>query len=205
MSKKQRKEHFENIYKRKSWGVYANTHSGRGSSPEFVRNDILYIKEVIKRYNIRSIVDICGDFRWQFDFLKDYGGSYLGIDISETCLARIDKTLYKENISFRQMDACMDPIPPCDLFIARDVLFHLSASEISLFFENIRKSKIQWLLTTTFLSSGASPAIAHSSKAARLNLQAEPWNIVFEETFIGNPLKSGYEQKSLGLVQVKNI
>jgi len=183
-----RKNHFEDIYRKRKWGEYDTTLSGRGSSKDFVKNDIEYIKSIIKKYKIKSIVDVCGDFSWQEQFLEDYDGEYLGVDISETCLARIKNTKYQ----FKQLDICVDAIPDCDLFIARDVLFHLSDEDIHLFLNNVRNSNVSLLMVTTFVHENA-----------KHNLTLPPFNLELIELYAGNANTQGYEHKHLGILKLK--
>ena len=205
MNRKNRKNHFENIYEKKLWSHHGNTYSGRGAAPTFVRNLIIYIRDIFKQYDINSIVDICGDFAWQSGFLVDFEGTYMGVDISEKCLAMINKKKVKSNIVFKQMDVCVDPIPSCDLFIAKDVLYHLEEKDVFAFFKNIRKSNVKWLLLTTFFSGGEPTPGSQAGRLSSGNMQADPFKIVFEETFIDNPKIKGYEQKGVGIVSVEKL
>jgi hypothetical protein len=186
-----RKQHFENIYDKKLWGVYGKTLSGRGSSDAFTNNDSKYISKIITQYNVKSIVDVCGDFAWQHKFLKDYKGSYIGVDISEKCLLRIKNKSY----TFKQMDICYDTIPSCDLFIARDVLFHLTNEDIKLFLDNIRRSDVKFLMVTTFLNQ--------QNKASNHDLTKPPFNLPLKDFFAGNKEISGYECKYLAILDLR--
>ena len=96
-----RKERFEHIYRKRKWGSYGTTLSGRGSSDAFVKNDVEYIATLCKRFDVNSIVDVCGDFRWQLGFLNQLDVTYLGVDISEVCLSRIEAPEDMSNISFK--------------------------------------------------------------------------------------------------------
>lgn len=195
-----RKTHFDRIYKNNSWGRYGNTLSGRGSSDLFVKNDIEYIVSIIDKYQIKSIVDVCGDFAWQEGFLKDYSGSYLGIDVSQECLNRIKNNKY----SFRQLDICVDPIPGCDLLIVRDVLFHLEDNDIHSFLKNLLLSNVKLLMVTTFLEQKDDTNFQEQKvRASKHNLTLPPFNLKLEDLYAGNKNVKGYENKYLGILKME--
>lgn len=204
MNEENRKSHFEKIYQQKLWGFHGNTLSGRGSSDTFTNNDAGFISEVIKEKGISSIVDVCGDFAWQHKFLSEYKGKYLGVDISEIALKKISKNTSKKNTEFRQLDICRDEIPPSDLFICRDVLFHLSHDDILLFLKNLKSSETKWLITTTFLHSEQAYK-GEKANACQHNLTLEPYNLKLERHFVGNKNIPGYEKKALGIIKVIDI
>lgn len=204
MNTTERKNHFEEIYKKQLWGKHGNTLSGRGSSDSFTNHDSEFISDVISTKNIQSIIDICGDFAWQHKFLKNYTGDYLGIDISESCLSEINKTNTKNNIKFKQLDVCHDNIPYCDLFICRDVLFHLSNEDIFSFLEKLICSKTKWLIVTSFDHS-IQDYKSRKANACQHNLSLSPYNLKFEKRFFGYKSTRGYEKKFLGLTRVDNI
>ena len=204
MNKKQIKQHFEEIYNKQLWGRNGNTLSGRGSSDLLTNNDSVFISKIILDKGVQSIVDVCGDFAWQHKFLKTYKGSYLGVDVSETCLNRISKSNKSTNINFKQLDICHDDIPYSDLFICRDVLFHLERNDILKFFDLIKSSKTKWLIVTSFTYTEQDYK-SKQMNACQHNLNLEPYNLTFEDQFFGYKDIPGYEKKSLGLVKVSNI
>jgi len=204
MNKDERKKHFEEIYNRRLWGQHGNTLSGRGSSEAFTHNDSKFISKIISDKKVQSIVDICGDFAWQHKFLKNYKGEYLGVDISESCLNRISKSNQLSNVNFKQLDICHDDIPCSDLFICRDVLFHLSHDDILKFFNLLKKSKTEWVIVTSFNHSDQDYK-SKQANACQHNLNLEPYNLIFEDKFFGYENIKGYEKKFLGLISVSNI
>ena len=56
----------------------------------------------------------------------------------------------QKNYKFIKIDITKESLPESDLMICRDCLIHLSFKSIKLFFENFRKSKIDYLLLTTY-------------------------------------------------------
>lgn len=196
-TREEREAKFERIYKTKDWGVFGETLSGRGSSTAFVAKTIEYIKRIIVEREIESIVDICGDMAWQGGFLNSFPDvKYLGVDISETCLARIDKSLFGENVDFKLMDVCDEEPPRSDLFIARDVLLHLDENSSRRLLNNVKRSGTKWLLITSFRAP---------DDRTKYNLELPPFDFEFEEFVIENPNVPGYENKGVGLIRLDNL
>lgn len=203
MNTDQRKDHFEKIYNKQLWGKHGSTLSGRGSSDAFTNNDSGFISKIITEKRVQSIVDVCGDFAWQHKFLKNYDGDYLGVDISPSCLGRIPKSKKSTKVNFKQLDICHDKIPNSDLFICRDVLFHLSHNDILKFFTLLKESRTKWLIATSFMHSEQDYK-SKKANACQHNLNLEPYNLVFEDQFLGYNGIQGYEKKSLGLIRVSD-
>ena len=140
---------FQTIYDRNTWSS-TESRSGRGSEILYTENLRLWLVKNIPNYNIKVIVDSpCGDFNWMRYVLKHVSADYLGIDIVGKL---IDKNVMKyssKNIAFRKGNIIKDPIPPCDLLIVRDCLFHFSYNDINRFLENIDKTNYKYLLTSS--------------------------------------------------------
>ena len=145
------KDRFKSIYAQRFWSSEESI-SGTGSTEHFTQNLRSWLPEVVARYDIQSIVDApCGDFNWMRLTLPDMDVTYTGMDIVDALIAENTKNYTDEGISFAVTDICADPLPPCDLLIVRDCLFHLSFRDINRFLKNIATLDYKYLLTTTHL------------------------------------------------------
>lgn len=125
---------FTRIYKRNVWGGRNGVFcSGDGSVDEAVVGP--YVEMVAKlaheeRFLGKKFVDIgCGDFAVGRR-LVPLCSSYRGVDIVGPLIDFNSKEYGGENVVFQQMDAVRDLLPPGDVCFLRQVLQHLSNSEI---------------------------------------------------------------------------
>jgi hypothetical protein len=107
------------------------------------------IKKIIKKYNIKFIVDApCGDCNWINKLFSNSRIKYIGIDIVSNLIKINKKKFSNKNISFHKSNIVKENIPNCDLLISRDFLFHLNYQDIKKFLRIILKSKIRYFLTS---------------------------------------------------------
>ena len=136
------KDVFTRIYKNNEWGGESGQYcSGNGSSGYHASLYADVVKKFIRDKGITSIVDLgCGDFtvgsKLQMDNIK-----YIGIDIVDDLITR-DKAAYENtNILFECLDIINDELPYADLCLIRQVLQHLSNSQILAVLKNTKKYK----------------------------------------------------------------
>ena len=140
---------FDLIYKTNFWSSNESV-SGYGSELKNTINIEKEIINIIKKYQIKSILDApCGDFNWVKNIL-DKELSYIGGDIVQEIIDNNIRKFKSNNIKFIKLDITDESLPDSDLMICRDCLIHLSFQSIKLFFENFRKSNINYLLLTTY-------------------------------------------------------
>lgn len=127
------KDVMDQIYDMKLWGGAAfDFYSGIGShNPEITTPYLNAAISFLESHNNALIVcDLgCGDFNIGKHLTK-YTKKYIAIDIVEKLIDR-NKKLYKEdNLEFRCLDIAKDDLPTGDCIILRQVLQHLSNTEI---------------------------------------------------------------------------
>lgn len=132
------------IYKKHLWGgENFDFYSGEGShKPEIIQPYLSAVITFLKGYNNQlSICDLgCGDFNIGKE-LSHYSSSYIGVDIVEDLISR-NKTLFQsEKIDFTCLDMAKDTLPKADCAILRQVLQHLSNSEIKSIINKLRAYK----------------------------------------------------------------
>jgi Methyltransferase domain len=155
---------FGNIYENRLWGV--------GSDPDVpfyssydpsVTQYVSLVVDVIRRYDIRNVIEIgCGDFTVASQYV-DKCQNYVGIEVVRALVAHNQRTYGTKAVNFLFADASRTKLPPCDLCIIRQVLQHLSNRDIMIMFRNITA---KYILVTEYL-----PA-AH--KVTSFNLDKKP-------------------------------
>ena len=80
--------------------------------------------------------------------LEDCDLNYLGGDIVENLIYKLNLENGNEKIKFINLDICSDDLPDVDLIFVRDCLFHLSNYDIR-FIHNFQRSNIEYLFTTS--------------------------------------------------------
>jgi hypothetical protein len=140
-SKKNHREIFSEIYDNGLWahGKEANYlpagakyYSGSGSYNQSSAEYIHLVTDYIRTHNITSITDIgCGDFNIgrriceQNPFIY-----YSGVDVVPSLIQYNNDNFGSEKIQFFCLDTLHQKIPPADLLLIRQVLQHLSNTDI---------------------------------------------------------------------------
>lgn len=145
---KKQSDIFSEISRNRSWG--GNSLSGRGSDLEQTASLRHHLVPLLDEYGLHSILDLpCGDFYWmKLVDLVDH--QYLGGDLVEDLIRANEQNYGSENRQFVVLDLLHDPLPDADLILCRDCLIHLSLGDIFKALRNIKKSKIVYILTTSY-------------------------------------------------------
>jgi SAM-dependent methyltransferase len=123
--------------------------SGPGSHINNTNETINLINKTIKKYNIKTILDLgCGDWNW-FRLIDIEGVSYTGWDAHEGMIKLNTKKYGKANIHFKVKDIILDEYPKTDLIICRDVLFHLDISFAKKCINKVKNS-CKYFISTSF-------------------------------------------------------
>lgn len=142
-------EVFGEIYRRNIWG-YKETASGGGSTLHNTQRVREVLPRLVGDLGVRTLVDLpCGDFHWlsQIELPISH---YIGGDIVSELVERTVSKHSRADRKFLQLDICNDPLPEADLLLCRDCFIHLSEDMIFQAIDNIVRSNIRYLLTTTY-------------------------------------------------------
>ena len=117
-------------------------YSGTGSYTEqYVNPYCQLIKDFISQHNICQVVDLgCGDFQVASQWVTE-NISYTGIDIVPKLVNYNNEKYGSEKIHFRCLDIVEDELPDGELCLIRQVLQHLSNSEILQILDKVKKYK----------------------------------------------------------------
>lgn len=186
---------FEKIYEEKWWGI-SDAKNHKYSSGDGTRD-----KEIVGKYidavtnflsknkDLKSGLDLgCGDFSVGVAFCNLFE-DYKAMDVAKNVIKE-NKEFYKsKNVRFSALDLTSGKIPQTKVILVRQVLQHLSNTEIEKFVKNI-KGKFQFLIVTESLSKSmffkpnkdinTGPGIRIHKKSGVV-LEKEPFNLEFSK------------------------
>jgi SAM-dependent methyltransferase len=199
-------EAFAHIYRTNHWSG-KNSVSGDGSDLVQTAEIRKELTRILDEFDVRVLLDLpCGDYGWMSTLeLPVY--SYIGGDIVGELVRDIRKKYENEKRKFLVLDIIRDPLPDADLLLCRDCLVHLSREDIMKSIENIRRSGIRYLLTTTFPECGRNDDIVTGDWRV-INLELPPYNFPGPVRIINEKCTEGdgtYSDKSLGLWEVRSL
>lgn len=138
------KDVMQQVYDKKLWGGEEfDFYSGQGSHDSKIIKP--YLDDIITflsaHNNSLIVCDLgCGDFNIGKHLTK-YSKKYIAIDIVEKLIDR-NKAIFKEdNLEFHCLDITEDEIPAGDCVLLRQVLQHLSNTEIQKIIKNLTSYK----------------------------------------------------------------
>ncbi|PIE43134.1 MAG: glycosyl transferase [Gammaproteobacteria bacterium] len=142
------KDRFEQIYKTNEWGHG----SGEGSLPVHTKGYVNFINKFLKKYSIKSVVDLgCGD--WQFSrFINWREALYVGYDLVEQVITFNKAHFSSDKIRFFHYSGDVNELPSADLLIAKDVLQHWSNETVAAFLPQL--GKYRYSLLTNCVNPG---------------------------------------------------
>ena len=148
-SKLNTEEAFTKIYKTHYWA--GASVSGHGSDPARTAKISRALPSIIRKYEIRSMLDApCGDFEWM-SRVDLAGVQYTGGDIVKPLVDQLTSKYATEHRKFLALDLTNDPVPNVDLIFCRDCFIHLPFDLIRKALANFRRSGSKYLMTTTLI------------------------------------------------------
>jgi hypothetical protein len=146
-------ETFRDIHRRHHWSG-SGSPSGAGAADEQTARLRAELPPLVAYLGVHTLLDLpCGDFSWMatIDLPVE---RYIGADLLPELIAPLEQRYGNVRRQFMVLDLTRDPLPAADLLLCRDCLVHLSLADIRLALRNVARSRIAWLLTTTFPDGG---------------------------------------------------
>ncbi len=196
------KSTFTNIYLSSHWGSHESI-SGPGSTISQTYKIREMIPVLLEKYRIKTLLDIpCGDLNWlsQID-LSSF--QYIGGDIVNGIIKRNKLHFSGNNRTFKIIDITKDRLPKSDLLLCKDCLVHFSYRNIFKTLQNIKKSEIQYLLTTHFYARSFNRNILTGGWRP-INLTKHPFNFPKPLEMIIEKNRAYYD-KTLALWKINEL
>lgn len=196
------KDAMEQVYSMKLWGSNnSDFYSGDGSHlPEIVDPYLNVLTKFLTSFkNPLAVCDLgCGDFNIGKELIQ-YADKYIGVDIVADLIDYNKEKFKANNLEFHCLDIAKDELPNGDCVILRQVLQHLSNTEIKSITEKLKVFK--YVILTEHIPKGEfipnkdiiSGQGIRIKKQSGVNLLMSPFNLkVKEETeLISTSLENG--------------
>mmetsp|Transcript_5611 Transcript_5611/g.12429 ORF Transcript_5611/g.12429 Transcript_5611/m.12429 type:complete len:480 (+) Transcript_5611:231-1670(+) len=204
------REVFTQIYESAIWGKGDDLGegSGEGSNLNMTRAIRQKLVEVIKKYNIRSMIDApCGSLHWMRRVIPQLGPgfAYVGNDVACSVIQQLNGYYgsSQDNWRFYCLDVCHQGLlPGYDLVFSRDTLQHLPLEYSFAFLRNVKSSGAKYLLVGSYIKDGANKDIKLGDYylinllAPPFRLRPGPLEVIDEET----PATKGHTEKKFMLL-----
>lgn len=131
---------FEKIYADNHWGGKRGEFcSGSGSADIFTEQYCELIRVFIAQHDVATVVDLgCGDFRVGRKICSP-SIRYLGVDVVPSLIRHLNSVFGSETTTFHHLNIVTHAPPDGDLCLIRQVLQHLSNSEIAQVLRNVQQ------------------------------------------------------------------
>lgn len=178
------KEVFTHIYDKKIWSQGKGGGSGQGSTLEYTENIRVFLAEVVRAYNISSLLDSsCGSMWWMPLVLADISRTkpdfrFMGTDVTCSLIDQHRKnfTIQQANWDFKCVDYANEPLPSgYELVFSRDSLQHVPLHAAWQFLNNVRNSGARYLLVGSYVDFDQNKDVAGGSYYP-INLMKRPFN-----------------------------
>jgi SAM-dependent methyltransferase len=146
------KKIFTDIYKKNLWGSNGSSkfYSGSGSDYKYSAPYTQLIIDFIRTNDVKQVVDLgCGDFRVGKSIVDSTHVNYIGIDVVKELVDYNNEIFASPNIHFKSINITRDKLPSGELCLIRQVLQHLSNSDILAVLNKTKKYK--YLIITEHL------------------------------------------------------
>lgn len=199
-------ERFRHAYETNLWAG-ADSPSGPGASRSQTSDVRAALPPLCKEFGVKTLLDLpCGDCHWMTEVPLP-GVSYIGADLLPELIAANENQYQSLNRSFMVLDLTRSVLPSADLILVRDCLVHLSFADASRAIDNVKRSNIRYLLTTTFTSEPVNRDVP-TGDWRPLNLVEPPFGFP-EPLYILNEgcteQEGVFADKSLGLWKVADL
>lgn len=138
---------FTKIYYTDTWNGYWQNRDGYGSSMEYTESIRASLPGLLKKYNIKSMLDAsCGQYVWMRHV--DIGDvRYIGGEIVKEKINVLKEEFPDKE--WMQLDIIEDQLPKVDMWMCRDTIFHFAHKYVKQCLENFINSEIEYILISS--------------------------------------------------------
>jgi hypothetical protein len=195
-------EIFSQIYQKKQWGskVSVGSDSGEGSDPDIALPYVNFVKQVIVKYKVGSVIDF-GHGDWEM--WRDYrfeNVKYTGLDVVKFLSKELSIQFGNTNRKFITINTDSE-YPDGDLFICKDVFQHLSSRDIKKIWAKIDKYKLLILCNDINSDISIFRRIRHFIQIRKRlqSIKAGRWPFYFSKILQNNSEINSGEYRALDL------
>lgn len=198
-------EIFTEYWKKNHWNNNESK-SGSGSTLLYTANIRREIPLLIDRLRVTSILDApCGDFNWFKEVLFTERVSYIGADIVKDMIEDLSVTYLNHfDKKFIVLDVISDKLPSVDIWMCRDLIFHLPTNDIFKLINNFLSSDINYLLITSHADSEISNNNTFMGGFRLFNLMNKPLCLPDPDVKIKDFIE-GYHERYLFLYKRESL
>lgn len=179
-----RAEIFAEIHERNEWDDSESV-SGGGSTLQATRSLRTELPNILRRYSVRSMVDVpCGDFNWMSK-VDLAGVRYMGIDIVQSIVDSLNDRYGTDEVAFAMADVVDDELPDADAVLCRDLLLHLPLEDAAKVVRRL-SNKYRLRLISTNPDVRVNTDIV-TGETRHLNLVLPPFNLPPPTMTIADP------------------
>jgi len=201
------KNRFTLFYKSGYWrSTSKESFSGAGSSIQATEEIRRELSIFLKKYNIKSILDVpCGDWYWMKE-VDLQGINYIGGDIVDDIVELNNLNYLSNTVKFKVIDIVNDPLPKSDLIFVRDCFVHLKDDDIILALKNIVKSGSKYLATTTFPNSINNKSDVNKDRWREIDLTKSPFFLTKEIELLSDMHSDSIDrEKYIGIWRIDDL
>ena len=195
---------FTRAYENNSWGS-KESRSGGGSTLRRTAAIRSKLASLFSKWHIKSLLDApCGDFNWMRAMDLSCLDYYIGLDIVDLIIQENVKKYGEPNRHFFTIDIVNHPLPQVDLILCRDCIQHLTDQDVFAMIANFKRSKSQFLLTSSYPKKIKNKDIDHIYSTIRITYR----NLLLAPFQFPKPLfliDEGFEGKVLGLWRIDSL
>jgi len=197
------KEIFSAYWRSNHW-ANPESRSGAGSTLVYTRRLRLEVTRLFNRLGITSLLDApCGDFNW-FKEVELGDIRYVGADIVDELVSLLNDRYASASRRFLALDVLRDPLPACQLWLCRDLIFHLPTSDVFRVLDRFADSNIEFLLITSHAGRTVDNNDTFMGGFRTVNLQMSPF-LLPEPLQAIDDYVEGFPQRCLHLFSREQI
>lgn len=181
------------------------TRSGDGSTLAYTEPLRRELPALLARIDARSMLDLpCGDFNWMRHVALPPGFEYTGADIVPKMIDGLQARHGGPGRRFVCIDALTEPVPDADLWMCRDLIFHLPNADIVRVLERFARSRVGHLLITSHAATQGVNTDTFMGGFQLVNLQQPPFALPEPRARLTDHV-SGYPERYLLLYRREDV
>ncbi len=203
LGRETRRERFTRYAQQNKWRNDESL-SGPGSTLAYTENLRSELPKLFRELEISTMLDApCGDFNWFQKIQLPADFRYIGGEIVPDLVAANSEKYANDQRSFVEVDITKDDLPSVDLWMCRDALFHFCYRDFFATLENLFRSEIKYILTTSHTECTQNTEIRTGSFRV-INLELGPFSFPAPDVWIDDWIE-GFPVRKMGLWKVSSL